>query len=248
MNSKNDFNLIKLPSNGRMLTLTFVMLFIIGLFAPVQGLTVIRNELGAFAGTSCLLLLVNWWLKKNGLGLSQLLKETTEPEFKSRMRRVLKLFGLYLLFVILGYYLIYGAYSITDSLTGGKLLKLSSFQLYFARWELQNHQRLLNSLAPAPLWGFFAIVVLEPFLEELLFRRFLYVALRKRYGFMFSLFITSVFFGLMHASALLLVISTTILGGFLGYLYEKQKDFCANVVFHGLNNLFALFIFWVTKL
>ncbi|HAH32852.1 MAG TPA: hypothetical protein DCL44_11120 [Elusimicrobia bacterium] len=247
MYNKNDFNSIKLPSNRRMSALALLLMVIMSLVWPVEGISVLRNELGAFIGTACLLLLVNWRLKKDGLGFSQLLSESTEGKFNARMRRVFKLFLLYLAVFILAYYLIYSGFAVGESLSNGKLLKLSSLEIFTLNGKMQKNQHMLNLFHLAPLWWFFWLVCMAPFFEELFFRRFLYTAVRKKYGFAVSLTVTSGLFGLIHAPALLAVLATTMLGCFLGCLYEKQKDFCANVAFHALNNVFTLFIFWIMK-
>lgn len=89
--------------------------------------------------------------------------------------------------------------------------------------------------------GFFlrlaTVCFLAPVGEELVFRRLLYATLRKKIGFARALFASSVIFAASHGTASLLVFPVGLL---LGYVYEKKRRLPANILLHGLINLFAL--------
>lgn len=95
---------------------------------------------------------------------------------------------------------------------------------------------VLSASKPRFLLMLFGICVVTPLGEELLYRRMLYVSLRKRMGFLKSLFASSVIFSAAHTSASLAVFPISLL---LGYVYEKKRRLPANIILHGLINLFA---------
>jgi membrane protease YdiL (CAAX protease family) len=60
--------------------------------------------------------------------------------------------------------------------------------------------------------------------------------MRKRMGFLKTLFASSVIFAAAHTSASLAVFPISLL---LGYVYEKKQSLPANIMLHGLINAFA---------
>lgn len=93
----------------------------------------------------------------------------------------------------------------------------------------------------------FCIVVLIPVAEEILFRGFLQNFLR-RFGRVFAILISSLFFSAMHFSEaqgvanIQLLTTLFVLSCFLGYLYEKERSLWApiglHMVFNGMTILF----------
>lgn len=92
----------------------------------------------------------------------------------------------------------------------------------------------------------FLLIVLVPFIEEVLFRGFLQNRLKKSFGVKVAIILTSMIFALFHFSAsqswgnLELMISLFLLACFLGYLYERQQSIWAPVVLHGTFNAISV--------
>lgn len=79
------------------------------------------------------------------------------------------------------------------------------------------------------------VSVLAPVSEELYFRSFLYLALRKRLGRLPGLIIANCFFGMMHLD-LLRFIPITLGGIWLTILYEKTGSLYPSIVAHAVWN------------
>jgi len=101
----------------------------------------------------------------------------------------------------------------------------------------------IQAVMGVSMWGFvlrlFTMCVLTPIGEELLFRRVMYTAFRKKMSFMRALFASSVIFAVTHGTASLLVFPVSLL---LGYVYEKKRRLPVNIMLHGLINLFVMFV------
>ena len=87
-----------------------------------------------------------------------------------------------------------------------------------------------------------AIVLVAPFIEEVLFRGFLQTWLRRFLKPRFAIPIVSFIFASFHFSVLqgltniTLILSLFVLSCFLGLLYEKQKTLWSPIVLHMLFN------------
>lgn len=79
---------------------------------------------------------------------------------------------------------------------------------------------------------------LAPVIEEVFFRRFLFVALRKKMSFIPALLISVIFFMVVHPNVALGAIG----GIYLGYVYEKGKSLPANILIHSTVNLTVITI------
>ena len=79
---------------------------------------------------------------------------------------------------------------------------------------------------------------LAPVIEEIFFRRFLFVALRKKMSFIPALLITVIPFMAVHPNVALGAIG----GIYLGYVYEKGKSLPANIFIHSAVNLTVIAI------
>lgn len=81
-----------------------------------------------------------------------------------------------------------------------------------------------------------SMCVLAPIIEEIFFRRFLFVALRKKINFPLALIVSTSLFMVIHPN-----IALGAIGGiYLGYVYEKNKSLPANILLHSLVNVFAI--------
>jgi membrane protease YdiL (CAAX protease family) len=84
----------------------------------------------------------------------------------------------------------------------------------------------------------FDVCVLAPVVEEIYFRRFLYVSLRKKFQMLPSIIIVSFLFAVLHSN----IISAAIGGIYLTYAYEKHKNLTANILLHSVANLIIAII------
>lgn len=107
-----------------------------------------------------------------------------------------------------------------------------------SREELYSAARTaVASSGARPVLLFLSFCVLAPLGEEFFFRRILYTDLRKKMGFLRTLFASSVIFAATHGAASLTVFPVSLL---LGYVYEKKRRLPVNIMLHGLINLFVL--------
>lgn len=83
-----------------------------------------------------------------------------------------------------------------------------------------------------------ALVLLPPFLEETIFRGFLFPAISKKWGVWIGAIISSAIFGLAHWQANISVY-TFVLGLLLCFLYVKTKSIVPGIFVHMLNNYLA---------
>lgn len=84
---------------------------------------------------------------------------------------------------------------------------------------------------------FLFFCVLAPVCEEFLFRGAILNAYRRKLGFA-AIFVSSVFFGLMHAEVFS-ALNGFIIGCALGYVYLKTNSVWCPVIMHMFYNLFA---------
>lgn len=80
-------------------------------------------------------------------------------------------------------------------------------------------------------------VVLAPIFEELAFRGLLYAALRRRFGFMSSAFISASLFAIAHGYGLIGCISVLWSGYLWAWIYEKTGSLIPGMIAHAMNNL-----------
>jgi membrane protease YdiL (CAAX protease family) len=80
-----------------------------------------------------------------------------------------------------------------------------------------------------------AAVVVAPLAEEFFFRAFTYSALRKRFGVIASVIVTSVYFALIHAD-FFSYFPIFVLGVALAFLYERRQSIVAPVAMHFFHN------------
>ncbi len=80
---------------------------------------------------------------------------------------------------------------------------------------------------------FFSYCLLAPVMEEVFFRRLLYVSLRQRYSLLRSLIISSMLFGLIHPDA---VLFTVLFGLMQCIAYERFGRVSINITSHLMFN------------
>ena len=97
--------------------------------------------------------------------------------------------------------------------------------------------------------GLFLVVVLAPLAEELLFRGWIYTALRWRFGFSAALWATAIIFALAHwESTHLYALAILPLGLVLGYVRERTGSTKATTLFHMVYNFTTLALSFLGKL
>ncbi len=83
--------------------------------------------------------------------------------------------------------------------------------------------------------------VVSPFVEEVIFRGFLYGRMKVYMKWYVALILSSLLFGIYHGN-LVQGVYGFIMGLFFGLVYEKYKNFYLAVVMHGIANLVAFYI------
>jgi len=78
--------------------------------------------------------------------------------------------------------------------------------------------------------------------EEMLFRGFIQPPCVSRFGAVWGVLMTSIVFGLIHASDPWAIIPTMVIGGVAGWLRERTGGLGAPIIFHAVNNLIALIL------
>ena len=91
---------------------------------------------------------------------------------------------------------------------------------------------------------FVALVVLAPFVEEVLFRGFLFTAFRKTFGFWVGAIGVSLIFAVAHGQANVGV-DVFVLSLFLCYLREKTGTLWTAIALHSLKNLVAFIVLFI---
>lgn len=126
----------------------------------------------------------------------------------------------------------------------------TTITLLFPNLYLDQKQNLGIS-APATLLEyvltFCMLVILPPFIEEVLFRGFLFGTLRRGFSMVVSATLTSILFGVAHGQ-LNLFIDTFVLGLILCYLREKTGTIWTGIFVHGIKNAIAFTLLYVFKL
>jgi len=145
---------------------------------------------------------------------------------KIQAKKILQLIPLSLLtraplvVVVIILYLIFGD-TITKTLDAGV-----EYQ-----WSVFDGSTLLSSSI-----GFMSFVIGGPIHEELLYRGVIQRFLRTKYSGRASIIISSIIFGLAHIHPGL-ILSSFVLGLFLGYIYHKWDNLWYAIILHMLINL-----------
>lgn len=93
---------------------------------------------------------------------------------------------------------------------------------------------------------FVALVLLAPFVEEVLFRGFLFSAFRRAFGFWIGAIGVSLLFAVAHGQANV-GIDVFVLSMFLCYLREKTDSLWTAVALHSIKNLVAFIVLFIMK-
>ncbi len=93
---------------------------------------------------------------------------------------------------------------------------------------------------------FVALVLLAPFVEEVLFRGFLFRAFRRTFGFWIGAIGVSLLFAVAHGQANVGV-DVFVLSMFLCYLREKTDSLWPSIALHALKNLVAFIVLFIIR-
>jgi membrane protease YdiL (CAAX protease family) len=93
---------------------------------------------------------------------------------------------------------------------------------------------------------FVALVMLAPFVEEVLFRGFLFRAFRETFGFWVGAIGVSLLFAVAHGQANV-GIDVFVLSMFLCYLREKTDSLWPSIALHALKNLVAFIVLFIIR-
>jgi len=117
-------------------------------------------------------------------------------------------------------------------------LVLSLSQYFLSEFP---QQVIVNEFKNSSSWDrilfLIGISIFSPVIEELTFRVIIFKALKNYIGIFPSLFLTSLFFALIHQNILALPTLFFIVF-FFGYLYQKYNTIAFPIIAHALFNLF----------
>jgi sodium transport system permease protein len=98
--------------------------------------------------------------------------------------------------------------------------------------EVAGFEQLMGKLLGLPRWQLYLLVaVIPPICEELLFRGFLFSALRARFGDLWTVLLTAFLFGLLHLEPQRIP-ATALAGVALGYVRLRTGSIAAPIFFH----------------
>lgn len=123
------------------------------------------------------------------------------------------------------------------SLLSAFLIKLLGHEKEVTQTAVEQLKKIRDFPLLFSVMGFFVIFVV-PFIEELLFRGFLQSYFREKWGSWKAIFITAALFSIFHfsrkqaGSNIEIILSLSILGFYLGFLYEKQRNLWAPIGLH----------------
>ncbi len=98
----------------------------------------------------------------------------------------------------------------------------------------------------ARIISFFALVIIPPVIEEIVFRGFMFPAFSGRVGLLFGALFSSLLFGFAHLQANVGVY-TVVLGLLLCFMYKKTNSIIPGMILHMINNYVAFAALMGTK-
>ena len=82
-------------------------------------------------------------------------------------------------------------------------------------------------------------IISAPILEELLCRGLIFETLRKRWGLPISIFVSALFFGIIHSDIATAVVAI-ISGIIFGIIYVRTSSLYTTIIIHAINNAMAV--------
>jgi membrane protease YdiL (CAAX protease family) len=105
---------------------------------------------------------------------------------------------------------------------------------------------LFTKSIPLLIFLFFFSCFFAPFFEEIIFRGFLYTAIKKKFSVPLSVFITSLIFSLFHPNVFIFC-GIFLLSLILTYLFEKTQNLWVPIGIHFANNFFTNLLIFILK-
>lgn len=96
------------------------------------------------------------------------------------------------------------------------------------------------------VWAYVTTIGFAPILEEILCRGLLFETFNKRWGVKFSIFLSALFFGLIHFDLATIVVAT-VAGMIFGVLYVRTSSIFASMIVHAINNAVAFTLIVIGK-
>jgi membrane protease YdiL (CAAX protease family) len=81
------------------------------------------------------------------------------------------------------------------------------------------------------------LCVIAPIAEEIFFRRFVFVSLRKKHSKIYAITCSAIIFGVVHFEGFIIA---AIMGSILAYIYEKEEKLMIPIIIHAMKNLAAV--------
>lgn len=133
-------------------------------------------------------------------------------------------------YLLIGSIIAIGMYSLNTGLV--ELLGRIDF-FHGAYMELEAFSR--NSVETSFWLSLFVVGLLAPFVEEVLFRGFIYQTLRKRLSIGWTIALQGLLFGLFHMNSVQIIYATFI-GIVFGYIVYRTGSIWVTIVMHMVNN------------
>ena len=96
------------------------------------------------------------------------------------------------------------------------------------------------------VWACITTICFAPILEEILCRGLLFETFNKRWGVKLSIFLSALFFGLIHFDLATIVVAT-VAGMIFGVLYVRTSSIFASMIVHAINNAVAFTLIVIGK-
>lgn len=113
------------------------------------------------------------------------------------------------------------------------------FESVFPQSE-QDYQETIQSLMKSPVTSLLQVCIVAPIIEEILMRGFVLGGLKNTYGVIGALFISALFFALLHFN-MLQTLSAFVCGIILGLLYIKTDSIPCCIIAHCGYNFISYF-------
>ncbi|MDE7416983.1 MAG: CPBP family intramembrane metalloprotease [Lachnospiraceae bacterium] len=104
------------------------------------------------------------------------------------------------------------------------------FESVFPQSE-QDYQETIQSLIKSPITSLLQVCIIAPIIEEILMRGFVLGGLKNTYGVMGALFISALFFAILHFN-MVQTLSAFVCGIILGLLYIKTNSIPCCIIAH----------------
>ncbi len=116
-----------------------------------------------------------------------------------------------------------------------------AYSLILAQFDIQMQPdySVLFAGDNAPWWIFVAGALVAPFVEEIIFRGFIFAGLRNTHGWKKAALISSACFAIIHMQPATLI-PIFILGFIFAYLYQRYESIWPAVLMHMSTNAIAL--------